>query len=235
MSMKADIILRKTGRVPEELIKFADATTLAKVLETSGWSSHEEVREILNLIRQDDNLNIKLKALQYMREIVINSLKMSGALVSARKTIRNEDGDEVVFSSDMVSQSLENTHGERKKVEANVTNGNPTPSDTGSDQQGEEPGDRDDPGPPAEETSGLGERPDSGEINGLGDGPEITDKGSPKGKLRSYGEDGVIVGESRPPETGSRKLFPGLSTTTNVLKALNQPNRRRGTSGGKKV
>lgn len=153
---------------------------LDEALIEAGWTTEEEIQELLYLSRQNENLNIKFKAIKYLRELRVEALKMAGEIVNASATEGQDGVRNLTFTGQLIKNTLD------KK---GITNAS------------KEEGRSDSKGTDGEADSGDDE---------------------PDGRL-GEARSGRAHGLYRPPESGSRDLFPGISTKTDLLKALDTP------------
>ncbi len=89
-----------------KLNEFISLASLAQKFDFYGWSHDEEIHTLVRLAKQDENLNVQLRATQYIREITKDALAAAGLLVHATKTSKDEAGNITTFSTDLVASAL---------------------------------------------------------------------------------------------------------------------------------
>jgi len=126
-----DLALR--DKAFQSLDEYEDPTVLVSSLRAHGWTAGEELRLLLELAHQDDNLGIKLKAIQELRE---RRLASRGAPITASRTRRMEDGSVVRLTTEVVAQSLrkEQPNGIESIPEPELPPTQSTSEDRSSDQ-----------------------------------------------------------------------------------------------------
>jgi len=106
-------------QTPDEMVglilSFSDVNLVSSLFEQYKWTLNEEIKEILYVCRQNQNLAAKLSAIKMLREIVKDTMENSGMIGNVSKKIKGEDGSELVFNAKNISMAL---NPNRKKVES---------------------------------------------------------------------------------------------------------------------
>ena len=90
----------------QRLIGFSDPISLLEQLETCDWNNKEEIQQLVELARQEDNLNVKLRAIKYLRELLYQALEGLGLRVHAKRTLAGTDGSTISLSADLIAKAL---------------------------------------------------------------------------------------------------------------------------------
>jgi len=92
-----------------QLAAYIGMNSLFDALSHSSWDYKKQISEVIACAAQDENLSVKLQALKYINQLIIDSARMSGYLVSATRTSKSADGTLVTLSADIVASALGDT------------------------------------------------------------------------------------------------------------------------------
>lgn len=110
--------LPKLSDDPDEILDaFDDEEFMALALSQLGWDPFKEILEVLSVASQDENLGAKMQAIKYLEERRDTIRRRAGKLVDVTRGQENEDGSKTVFSSEILSKTLETPNPERKEIQ----------------------------------------------------------------------------------------------------------------------
>jgi len=177
------------------LSEYTDPANLLEKLTVHDWTPDSEIRELIGLIQQDDNLSVKLKALKYLRELVREAMEAAGLRAHVTRTQTTPDGEVLTLSADLVASSLAGTHKELNRNSeqpdevSGKLEGEPKNGETNNEKSRQRPAKSD----YAERSKRAGKSSSEGDKQGDGGG-----------RLH------------RPPDSTSRAYFPGISTPKDI-------------------
>lgn len=230
--MSESDIVKKEQPDPDEVLaaiqSFNDPAIITNIFRELNWSYSLEIKETLNLAKQNANLSIKFKAIKHLRELLREAAETSGYVANVSQTTPNAQGGYTTFHAKRIAGILNPV----KKIESSEIKGNQndqketrTKPNRGSDRgQGQterqscrpagecncDPGSSE---PERDTRRAITERDaDSGGI-------EPPDGGKTTGRTRNQStQDDSDSKESnpcikiRPPSAGNRDLFLGISS-----------------------
>ena len=88
-----------------ELNRYMDPGAIIDRLVMFNWNPDAEISEVVEMAKQDDNLNVKIRDIQYLSELVTDSMTQSGMI--ATLTQSSKDGNmSTTLSTKVVAGSL---------------------------------------------------------------------------------------------------------------------------------
>lgn len=201
------------------ITSFNDPSILTSIFKELGWDYSFEIREWLQMARQNGNLAVKAKALIQLRKLLREAAESAGYTANVSQTIPNAQGGQTTFSAKRISGILNPT----KQIESTIKepqndpetrtepesdrgrNRRESQTPTGADTREQFPPERDTGRTDTERDAGPGkpEPPDGGEASEQRS--NATDNPTKEG-------DGNPCIETRPP-TCDPELYPGISTS----------------------
>jgi len=94
------------GEFTSLLLSFSDINLVTSLFEQQGWSFTDEIREVLFIARQNNNLATKLSAIKYLRVLIKEIAETAGYVTKVTQTIPGENGESTTFSAKRVSAAL---------------------------------------------------------------------------------------------------------------------------------
>lgn len=127
------------------ILSFNDANLTAHIFMQLGWTLTDEIKETLNLAKQNTNLSVKLRAIQHLHKIMQDTAETSGMLAQVSQTVSRSDGGRTTFSAKRLAQVLNpkehtkyiESNNIRKEVTNEETRGQEIPLDRGSSRREE--------------------------------------------------------------------------------------------------
>jgi len=107
-------LLSPANKLPDSIKKFlyfVDVDMIQAVLEEEGWEPTDELRYILQVIKDPDiSPTLKLRAIKQLIDIKRYAMERSGLVITAlRKAVNQESGDTAVLSTKKVASLLTGT------------------------------------------------------------------------------------------------------------------------------
>ena len=99
--------------VTDLILSYNDPNLVSNLLDGFGWSVKTEILETLKIAKQDLNMSAKLKAIQYLRTVIRETVEASGMLGTVSQQVKGEDGSVSTFSAKNVMTRLNPT---RKRI-----------------------------------------------------------------------------------------------------------------------
>lgn len=91
----------------ERIMQFEGLGPVADTFLNEGWSPQEEIRTILDIIRDPEEKNsTKLTAMRMLRSTVHQIMEDTGMLAKAERTRTNPDGSRDTLSTSLVAQAM---------------------------------------------------------------------------------------------------------------------------------
>lgn len=189
--------------ITDVILSFNDPSLIANVFRHLGWSPSLELTETVKLAKQDNNLNVKLRAIKHLRELMKEAAESSGLIANVSQTRPLPGGGSTTFHAKRIVEAMNPT----KKIEStqigeseNVEKRKEEPNRTGDRQESRDSsaGGNDNP---------LGGGTNSEGDGGLGDSQSEND-GTPPAE--ADGETDTPCIKTRKPDC-DQSLFPGIS------------------------
>lgn len=211
--------IEKSESSPDDVLvaiqSFNDPTIITNLFRNLGWTYSFEIKETIDLAKQNANLSIKFKAIKHLRELLREAAETAGYVANVSTTAPNAHGGHTTFSAKRISGILNPV----KKIESTeikeLQNGKTekrTEPDRGSDRE-QSKAEREHPAETKRDTrrafplgdadSGGTEPPDGGETTGRAGADNSDSHGSES-------PDNPCI-KTRPP-TCDQELFPGVSS-----------------------
>ena len=87
------------------LNRYTDPGALIDRLLQFNWNPDSEISEVIELARQDENLNVKMRAIQYLRQLVTDSMTQSGMIGTLTQS-KKVNGVSTTLSTKVVANAL---------------------------------------------------------------------------------------------------------------------------------
>lgn len=97
---------RLTKKQVEQLAAFTNPAALLRALLDAGWSMTGSMNELVDIARGGSSDTVRLAAIKYLNQLLIDAMDRAGLLVMATRKITDEEGGEVKFVGHLVSQQL---------------------------------------------------------------------------------------------------------------------------------
>ena len=88
-----------------ELNRYMDPGAIIDRLVMFNWNPDTEISEVIEMAKQDDNLNVKMRAITYLRQLVTDSMTQSGMIATLTQS-RKADGVNTTLSTKVVASAL---------------------------------------------------------------------------------------------------------------------------------
>lgn len=89
-----------------KLLAFEEVKALVSFYETVGWSPTMEYQILMDIIQTTEKDATRLKALKALQDRRAEIIKNSGLVVKATKTQKDKDGNQTVFTADVVASAF---------------------------------------------------------------------------------------------------------------------------------
>jgi len=96
------------------LLSFNDPSLIANVFKHMGWSPTLEITETLKMAKQDNNLNVKLRAIKHLRELMKEAGEASGLIANMSQSRPLPGGGSQTFHAKRIMAAMNPT----KKIES---------------------------------------------------------------------------------------------------------------------
>ena len=89
-----------------ELASFTDPGHILSILAKEDWSIDTAIKSLVEIAKGDGKESVKLGAIKYLNQMVIDAMSRAGMIVTATKRLTDGSGEEIKFTGSIVSNSL---------------------------------------------------------------------------------------------------------------------------------
>lgn len=97
---------RLTKKQAAQLASFTDPAVILETLSRNNWTVEESIEKLVEIAKGDGKESVKLGAIKYLNQLLLDAMQRSGLMVIAKKHTLNEDGTSMTFTGSIVSNSL---------------------------------------------------------------------------------------------------------------------------------